>query len=200
MSKNNGISSARFIAVTGMLGAVAFVLMFFDFSVPFMPSFIKMDISDLPALLGAFAMGPVCGVLVELVKILIHLLVRGTSTGFVGEFSNFILGAAFVIPAGWIYKVKKTKKGAFWAAVIGALVMGIGSVFTNNFIVYPVYYNFMSKEVILAAYQAIVPSMKSILQCLICFNMPFTFIKGMLCVVITMLIYKPLRPILKGRD
>ena len=95
----------RYITVTAMLSAVAFILMFLDFSVPFMPGFIKMDISELPALIGAFSMGPACGVIVCLVKNLLHLLI--TTTGGVGELSNFSLGAVFVLTAGLIYKTKK---------------------------------------------------------------------------------------------
>jgi riboflavin transporter len=195
--KNNNV---RFMVVTAMLSAVAFALMFIDFSVPFMPSFIKMDISDLPALLGSFAMGPVSGIVIELIKNCLSILIKGTSTGYVGELSNFILGCLFVIPAGWIYKVKKTKKSAILAAIIGALAMGIGSFVTNYFLVYPIYYNFMPKEAILQAYQAIVPAVKSIEQCLLFFNVPFTLIKGMISVVITIFIYKPLSPIIKGRS
>ena len=195
--KNNNV---RFMVVTAMLSAVAFALMFIDFSVPFMPSFIKMDISDFPALLGSFAMGPVSGIVIELIKNCLSILIKGTSTGYVGELSNFILGCLFVIPAGWIYKVKKTKKSAILAAIIGALAMGIGSFVTNYFLVYPIYYNFMPKEAILQAYQAIVPAVKSIEQCLLFFNVPFTLIKGMISVVITIFIYKPLSPIIKGRQ
>lgn len=189
--------NVRYITVTAMLSAVAFILMFFDFSVPFMPAFIKMDLSELPALIGAFAMGPICGTFVCLIKNLLHLTI--TSTGGVGELSNFILGASFVIPAGLIYKHKKTKVSAIIAALVGAICMALLSVVTNNFIIYPVYYNFMAKDVILAAYQAIIPSMKSILQCLVCFNMPFTFVKGMLSVIITLVVYKPISPIIKGK-
>ncbi len=95
-----------------MLSAVAFILMFLDFSVPFMPAFIEMDISELPALIGAFSFGPVCGVIVCLVKNLMHLLI--TTTGGVGEISNFILGAVFVFPAGWIYKRKNGRFSVLW--------------------------------------------------------------------------------------
>ena len=190
--------TARYMTVTAMLSAVAFILMFFDFSVPVMPSFIKMDLSDLPELIGAFAMGPVCGVLVALIKNLLHLTI--SSTGGVGELSNFLLGAAFVLPAGLIYKSKKTKTRALAGAVAGAVIMGVFSIVSNYFMVYPFYYNFMAEEAILAAYQAILPGMKSILQCLICFNMPFTMVKGLISVAITMLVYKPLSPILKGRQ
>ncbi|MCR5272424.1 MAG: ECF transporter S component [Lachnospiraceae bacterium] len=188
----------RFMAVTAMLSAVAFILMFLDFSVPVAPSFLKMDISELPALIAAFSMGPVSGVVVCLIKNLLHLTI--TSTGGVGELCNFLLGVAFVVPAGFIYRVKKTKKGAIAGALIGTVIMGVFSIPLNYFLTYPVYYNFMSEEVILTLYQAIVPSMKSILQCLVCFNMPFTMVKGLLSVIITMLVYKPLSPIIKGRN
>lgn len=184
------------LTMTAMLSAIAFVLMFLDFSVPFMPSFIKMDLSELPALIGAFAMGPVSGVMICLVKNLLHLFM--TSTGGVGELSNFILGASFVLPAGLIYKKWKGKKSAVAGAVAGAVLMAVISVFSNYFIVYPVYYNFMPQETILTAYQKIFPGVKNILECLIVFNAPFTFIKGLFSVIITMVIYKPLSPFLKG--
>ena len=179
-----------------MLSAVAYILMFLDFSVPFMPAFIKMDLSELPALIGSFAMGPLCGVVVCLIKNVLHLFI--TTTGGVGELSNFILGVAFVLPAGLIYKHKKNRKSAPIGSLTGGAFMGIFSIVSNYFLVYPVYYNFMPEEVILAAYQAILPSVKNILQCLICFNMPFTIIKGMFSVVITFLTYKHISPILKG--
>lgn len=198
---NRGLKAAgqvnvRYLTVTAMLSAVAYILMFLDFSVPFMPSFIKMDLSELPALIGSFAMGPVCGVLICLIKNILHLFI--TSTGGVGELSNFILGVAFVLPAGLIYRHKKTKTTALAGSLAGAFIMGIFSIISNYFLVYPVYYNFMDKDLILAAYQAILPSMKSILQCLICFNMPFTIVKGLLSVVITFFTYKHISPILKG--
>lgn len=191
-------SKTRKITVTGMLSAIAFILMYLDFSVPLMPSFIKMDISELPALIGSFALGPVSGVIICLIKNLLHLM--KTSTGGVGELSNFILGAAFVFTAGIIYKKNNTKKGALIGSLLGALAMAVISVFTNYFIVYPIYTNFMPMEAIIGAYQAILPSADSLLKCLIIFNVPFTFIKGMISVVITFLIYKRLSPILKGSE
>lgn len=194
----NQLVNVRYITVTGMLSAIAFILMYFNFKVPFMPSFISLDISELPALIGSFAMGPVCGVVVCLIKNLLHLAI--SKTMLIGELSNFILGASFVATAGLIYKFKKTKKGAVIGAFTGALVMGLFSIVSNYFVVYPMYYNFMPKEVILAAYQAIFSGVDSILECLIVFNAPFTFMKGCISVVITLLVYKPLSPILKGRQ
>ncbi len=190
--------SVRKLTGTAMLSAIAYVLMFLDFSVPFMPSFIKMDLSELPALIGAFAYGPVAGVVICLVKNVIHLMI--TTTGGVGELSNFLLGASFVLVAGGVYRFKKSRKGALIGSVLGAFVMGIFSIISNYFLVYPIYYNFMPQDAILAAYQLIFSGVKNILQCLIVFNAPFTFIKGMLSVVITFIIYKRISPILKGNE
>lgn len=190
-------SYVHFITLTGILSAAAFVLQLIEFPIPLMPSFIKLDFSDLPALLGAFSAGPLSGVLIELIKNLLHCTVSG-SFG-VGELSNFILGAIFVGTAGLMYKRKKTKKSALIASITGAIVMGALSFVTNLYVVYPVYYNFMPKEVIVAAYQAILPSVDSIEKCLLIFNVPFTIVKGFLNVILCFLIYKPLSPILKGR-
>lgn len=190
-------SKVRILTGTAMLSAIAYILMFLDFSVPFMPSFIKMDLSELPALIGAFAYGPIAGAVICLIKNLIHLTI--TTTGGVGELSNFLLGASFVVVAGAIYRVKKNRMGALAASVIGAAVMAIFSVISNYFLVYPIYYNFMPEEVILSAYQAIFSGVNSILECLVVFNMPFTFVKGLLDVVVTFLVYKRLSPILKGK-
>ena len=190
--------SVRKLTGTAMLSAIAYVLMFLDFSVPFMPSFIKMDLSERPALIGAFAYGPVAGVVICLVKNVIHLMI--TTTGGVGELSNFLLGASFVLVAGGVYRFKKSRKGALIGSVLGAFVMGMFSIISNYFLVYPIYYNFMPQDAILAAYQLIFSGVKNILQCLIVFNAPFTFIKGMISVVITFIIYKRISPILKGNE
>lgn len=195
-AKNAKRIDIRTITGTGMLSAIAYALMFLDFSVPFMPSFIKMDLSELPALIGSFAYGPISGVIICLIKNLIHLTI--SSTGGVGELSNFLLGASFVLVAGFIYKWKKTRKGALIGSVAGAFTMAVFSVFSNYFLVYPIYYNFMPQDSILAAYQVIFSGVNNILECLIVFNAPFTFIKGIFSVIITFLIYKRLSPILKG--
>ena len=180
----------RNIAVAAMLSAVAFVLQYIEVPIPIMPSFIK--------LLGAFVLGLLYGVVIELVKNLIHMAV--SQSMFVGELSNFILGAAFTCTAGLIYKHKKTKVTAFVGGVAGAAVMALVSIISNYFVVYPVYYNFMPEEVILGMYQVIFSGVNSILECLLVFNLPFTFVKGLLSVLVTMLIYKPLSPIMKGRQ
>ncbi len=190
--------SMRKLTGTAMLSAIAYVLMFLDFSVPFMPSFIKMDLSELPALIGSFAYGPVAGVIICLIKNVLHLFI--TTTGGVGELSNFLLGASFVLVAGGVYHFKKIRTGALIGSVLGAVLMGLFSILSNYYLVYPIYYNFMPKEAILSAYQLIFSGVHNILECLIVFNAPFTCIKGLLSVVITFLIYKRLSPILKGNE
>ena len=198
LTTNHQKVGIRYIAVTGVLSAIAFVLQLIEIPVPLlMPTFIKFDFSDLPALIGAFAMGPVCGVIVELLKNVIHILDSG-SFG-VGELSNFLLGAVFVGVAGLVYRFNKNKKGAVIGSLAGAVAMAAFSFPSNLFVVYPVYYNFMPKDTIIAAYQAILPSVKSIEQCLLIFNVPFTFVKGMADVLVTFLIYKHISPLLKGR-
>ncbi len=191
-------SRSRYIAVTGILAAVAFLLQFLEFPLPMLiPPFIKFDFSDLPALIGAFSLGPVCGIIIEFIKNLLHTTTSG-SFG-VGELSNFLLGAVFVGVAGLIYKKNTTKKGAVIASFAGAVAMAVASLPLNYLIVYPVYYKvFAPEEVVLGAYQAILPSMKSMFQSLVVFNMPFTFVKGLADVLITFLLYKRISPVIKG--
>ena len=192
-------TNTRKLTSVAMLSAVSTVLMFFSFNVPLMPSFIKMDLSELPALIAAFTFGPISGVTVCFIKNLVNVFF--TTTGGVGEISNFLLGAMFVAPAGFIYQKMKTKKGAMIASVVGAATMAGLSVFTNYYVVYPVYSNLMAPmEAILGAYRAINPNVETLMDALLWFNMPYTFIKGMLSVVITMFIYKPLAPILRGKN
>lgn len=186
------------MTLTAMLAAIAVILMYMEIPVPFMPGFIKLDISDLPALFGSFIYGPLCGVFICLVKNVLHSF--ATNTMFVGEISNFILGCAFVIPAGLIYKKKSDKKGAVIASVTGTVAMSLLSIVSNYFFVYPIYYNFMPKDVILKAYQAIFPGVHSILQALVVFNVPFTMLKGLISVVIAWLLYLPLAPMMRIKD
>lgn len=195
----NSTTKVRALTGTAMLGAVAAVLMYLEFPIPIMPAFVKLDVSELPALISSFAYGPVSGVLVCLIKNLIKL--PSTSTAAVGELFNFVMGALFVGVAGIVYKRNKTRKGAIVGALLGALVMAVVSVPYNYFIVYPAYvvmYH-LPLEAIIGMYQAINPSVDGLLTCLLVFNLPFTFVKGVLDAVLCFLIYKPLSPILHGR-
>ena len=190
----------RKVAVTAIMAAIAAVLIEFpSFPIPaIMPGFIKFDFSELPALLTSFSLGPQWAIVVCLIKNMVSLL--STSTGGVGELSNFLLSCAFVVPAGFIYRKVKTRTGAFLGSLTGALTMAGLGVLTNYFVVYPIYANLMGgMDNIVRAYQVILPSTDSLIECLLIFNLPFTFVKGMVSVLITFLIYKKISPILKGK-
>ena len=188
-------SRARKMVIASMLGAISTVLMMLEFSVPVMPDFIKLDISEFPALLASFALGPVYGIAVCFIKNLIHLFV--TTTVGVGELSNFLLGAAFVVPAGIVYNRDKTRKGALIGAVVGAVSMAVLSLPINLFITYPVFAQlFIPMETIISMYSALLSSVNTLPMALIIFNLPFTFVKGLINVLIVFLIYKRLSPIL----
>ena len=190
------------LTVAALLSAVAAVLQFVEFSIPVVPSFIKLDISDLPALLGTFSLGPVYGIAIQFVKNLLHLPF-GTSAG-VGELSNFLLGAVFAFIAGLIYQRRKSRGSALWGSLAGAAAMALVSLPINYFIVYPAYVVLygMPLEGIVGMYEAIlgavahVPTQNALLNCLLVFNVPFTLCKGILDVALCFLIYKPLSPLL----
>ncbi len=187
----------RYITATAVLSALSTVLMMLSFSVPFMPSFLKLDFSELPALIASFSMGPVSGVLVCLIKNLLNL--PFSTTGGVGELCNFLLGACFVLPAGLIYRFRKNRRTALLAALFGAMAMAFASLPLNYFISYPMYMKFLPLEQIIGMYQAIFPGVNGLFQCLLIFNVPFTFLKGLLDTILTFLVYKRISPLIHGR-
>ena len=194
---DNKVISIRKLTVTAIMSAISAVLMFLEFSIPIVPSFLKFDFSDLPAVITSFALGPVWGVIVELLKNLIHL--PFTHTSGVGELANFIIGALLVFPAGLVYKLKKDRTGAVIGSLAGAFIAAAVSIPVNLFITYPFYTNFMPMEAIIGMYKAILPAADTLIKALIIFNVPFTFVKGMICVVLTFLVYKKLSPVIKGK-
>lgn len=189
---NRQSSRSRLITGCGMLAAVAVVLQYIEISLPFLPSFLKLDLSDLPELLGAYAYGPVAGLVITAVKNLIHMLVSQTLG--VGELSNFLLGAVFSVLAGMLYQWKKSKKQALLAGLVASVAMAAVSFPVNLYVIYPMYYQVMGfpQDVILNMYQVILPTVTSIPQALLIFNVPLTLVKGLLCLLFSMWIYKPL--------
>ncbi len=185
------------MAVIAVMAALSIVLMMLNFSVPIVPSFLKIDFSTLPALLTSFALSPLAGGAVALITNLVNLLF--TKTAGVGELSNFILSASFVVSAGLVYRFLKTRKGALLGSVVGVLFAASMSFPVNFFITYPFYFKVMGKETIFAMYQALFPALDTLPKMLVCVNVPFTAFKYLLVAIITFFVYKPLSPILKGK-
>lgn len=196
--KEKRMRLTKFISVIGIMGAVGFVLMLLEFPLPFLiPAFIKFDVSELPALITAFAYGPVSGVLVCLIKNLLHL--PFTTSNCIGELSNFILGAIFVGVAGLVYKRSKSRKSAFLGTVLGAVIMAAISIPSNYYIVYPAFsviYK-LPMEAILGMYKALLPAADNLWKALLIFNLPFNFAKGMVDAGVCFLVYKRISPLLK---
>jgi riboflavin transporter FmnP len=188
----------RKFALSAILGAMGFVLMLLEFPMPFIiPSFIKFDFSEIPAVIASFAYGPLYGILVCLLKNLLHLFV--TSSMGVGELSNFILGAVFVGVAGLVYKRIHTRSGALIGTILGAFLMAVISIFTNYFVVYPAYVVIygMPMEAILGMYKALLPAANNLFKALVIFNLPFNFFKGLVDALVCFAVYKRISPILK---
>lgn len=198
IQKKSSIQNVRMLTMTAVLSAIAFVLAFFEFPVPLSPSFARMDLSDLPALIGAFAYGPAAGILIELVKNALQLLT--SSTGGIGELANFIMGSSFVVAAGLIYKFHKTKKTAMIACLIASVVMGIVAAIVNYFILLPVFEAFMPLDQLIASFGEFIPFIKTKLDVVLFNAFPFNLLKGIGISIVTMLLYKRLTPILKGRQ
>lgn len=198
IQKKSSIQNVRTLTMTAVLSAIAFVLAFFEFPVPLSPSFARMDLSDLPALIGAFAYGPAAGILIELVKNVLQLLT--SSTGGIGELANFVMGSSFVAAAGLIYKFHKTKKTAMLACLIASVVMGIVAAIVNYFILLPVFEAFMPLDQLIASFGEFIPFIKTKLDVVLFNAFPFNLLKGIGISIVTMLLYKRLTPILKGRQ
>lgn len=190
------VSKTRKLTAAAILAAAAYLLAFLEFPVPLTPAFARMDLSDLPALIGAFAFGPVTGVMVELVKNLLGLMT--SSTGGVGELANFLMGASYVFTAGVVYKHRKTKRMALIGGVAGSIAMGIMAAITNYFILLPMFEQFMPLEEIIAAFGEFIPFIHTKLDVVLYNAFPFNVLKGLVITAVTMLIYKKLSHILKG--
>lgn len=198
-TKKRAKLGAREIAIIGMLGAIAVVLMLFEIPLPFAPSFYEIDFSEVPVLVGCFALGPVAGVLIELVKIVLNLLINGTATAGVGELANFVIGCSFCVPAGLIYRAKKTKKGAVVGLVSGTLIMAFLGCFINAYIMLPAYAKAFKLPIdtLVAMGSEVNSGITDLFTFVIMAVLPFNLLKGVLVSAIVLLIYKKISPILK---
>ena len=191
--------NTKMIAQIGMLGAIAVVLMLFEIPLPFAPSFYEIDFSEVPVLIGCFTMGPMAGVLIELIKIILNLCINGSVTAGVGELANFVIGCALVLPAAFIYKRKKTKKAAIIGLVTGTLFMTISGCFINAYVMLPTYAKAfgMPIEALVEMGSAVNASITDLFTFVMFAVVPFNLLKGVLVSIIVLLIYKKISPILK---
>ena len=190
----------RTMVQIGMLSAVAVILMAFEVPLFFAPSFYKIDFSEVPVLLGSFAMGPVAGVIIELLKILIHMLIQGTSTAGVGDLGNFIVGCAFVLPAAFIYKHKKTRKNAIVGMIVGTVFMAVLGCVINAYVLLPTYATAfgMPLDSLVAMGTAVNSHITSLFTFVVLAVAPFNLLKGALVSIVVFLVYKRISPILKA--
>lgn len=203
--KRDGITerilSTRKITMIGLFSAIAVILFLFEFPIPFIaPPFYELDFSEIPALVGAFAFGPVAGVMIELCKVLLKLVIKGTSTAFVGDLANFAVGCSLVLPASIIYMFKKTKKTAVLSCVAGSVFMTVFGTAFNGIYLLPAFSKLygMDINVIIKMGTEIHSSINNITT-FVCFAVaPMNIIKSVAASVVTLLIYKPLSPILKN--
>ena len=197
MRKSLTVKNITRIAILATLGAI---LMLIDFPIFVAPGFYKMDLGDLPCLIGAFAMGPVPALFIQIIKILLKMLFKPTSTAFIGEIAAFIFSSSYCLSASIIYQNNKTKKGAVKALIIGSIVMIIVSVLANYLFIIDAYSKLygMPLEAIIGLGQAIFPIINSKLSFVLCCVLPFNIIKVICVDLFTMLLYKHISPILKA--
>ena len=195
------ILDARSVVMTGMFSAIALILFLFEFPLPFAPAFYEVDFSELPVLIGTFAFGPVAGVMIEFCKILLKLVIKGTSTAFVGDLANFVIGCSLLLPASFVYEWKKTKKGAVLAVIAGTLSMTIfGSLFNAVYLLptFATLYG-IPMEGLIGMGTAVNPAITDITT-FVCFAVaPLNLLKGGAVSFVTMLVYKPLHVMMKSR-
>lgn len=196
------ILNTRKVAMIGMFSALAAILMLFEIPLFFAPGFYKLDFSELPILIGTFAFGPAAGVLMEFVKLLLKLLIKGTSTAFVGELANFAVGCSFILPASALYAFRKSKKSAILACVLGTAVMTVFGTAFNAVYLLPAFAKMygMPLDAILEMGAKVNPLVEpgSIVSFVAACVAPLNLIKGTAVSVITLLVYKPLSPIIKN--
>lgn len=199
MTNNKTTTSVRKLVQIGMLSAIAVVLMLFEIPLPFAPSFYEIDFSEVPVMIGCFVMGPAAGVVIELIKILLNLIINGTITAGVGEAANFVIGCCMCVPAGLIYKYRRTRNGALLGMIVGTLVMTIVGCFINAYIMLPTYAAAFQMPIdsLVAMGTAINANITDLFTFVVLAVAPFNLLKGGLVSLIVYLIYKKIRPIFK---
>lgn len=197
-NKKLGISEISKISI---LSAISFMLMFVKFPLPFSPNFIEMDIAELPALIGGFSMGPFAGFLIVCIKLILNIIIKGTTTFYVGDLSNLIVSSTFVIITAVIYKKYKTKKSAIIALIIGSIAMSIVATISNSFFIFPLYAKILKLDlnVFVNMVSKINPLVKNYFTLMLFSILPFNLVKTFVTSFITSILYKKISPILKTK-
>lgn len=190
--------SLKTITKIAILSAIATLLMLLEFPLGFAPDFYKIDISEVAVLVGAFSLGPVAGVCIELIKILLNFIFNGTITSGIGELANFIIGCAFIVPASAIYWRHRTRKSAFIGMAVGTLSLCIVGTAINYFLLLPLYASIfgMPIEALIGMGTAINPKITDLFSFVLLAVFPFNLIKGAVVSVLTALLYKRMSVIL----
>lgn len=192
-------SKVRTMAQVGMLSAIAVVLMLFEVPLPFAPAFYEIDFSEVPVLVGCFAMGPAAGVAIEFLKILLNFAINGTATAGVGEIANFLIGCSLVVPAALIYKFKKTRTGAIVGMAAGTVFMTAVGCLLNAFVLLPTYAAAFGMPIdgLVQMGTAVNSAIDSLTTFVLFAVAPFNLLKGVLVSLIVFLIYKKISPVFK---
>ena len=192
-------NSTKVLTRIAILSAVAFILMLFEFPLPFIPFFYKMDFSEAAVLIGGFAMGPGAAVVIEALKNLLYFWIHGSMTGGVGEIANFIVGCALCVPASFIYYKQKSKKNAEKGMLFGSMLMIVAGVLANYYILLPLFAKIndnYSADNIVALGNALIPAIHNMFDFVLLATAPFNAIKAALVCAVTMIVYKRISPIL----
>ena len=196
------IGSAQKAAFIGLFSAVSGVLMLFEIPLFFAPAFYKIDLSEIPVLMSAFYLGPVAGVVTELFKIIVKIMLKGTTTAFVGDFANFVIGCSFVLPAAIIYHIKKNKNTALIGMAAGTVCMSVfGSLFNAVYLLPTFAVQFgLPLDVIIAMGTAINPAITSVSTLVLFAVVPFNILKGVVVSILTFFLYKRVECVLFRKD
>lgn len=197
--KQNKLLSTRTLTVVGLLSGVAAILMLFEIPLWFAPNFYEIDLSEVPILIAAFALGPVAGVLAELIKILLNFIFNGTDTIGVGELANFLIGCSLVVPSAIVYMRKKSKKAAYIGMIIGTIIMVIVGSVLNAYLLLPFYSKMygIPMEGLIQAGTAVNPLINSVSTFVLFAVVPFNLLKGIVVSLVTGLLYTKISHVIK---
>lgn len=184
-----------------MLSAIAVVLMLFEIPLPFAPAFYQIDFSEVPVLVGCFAIGPTAGAAIEFLKILLNFAINGTVTAGVGEAANFLIGCALVVPAGLIYQRKRTRQRAVAGMLVGTILMTAAGCILNAYVLLPTYAKAfgMPMEVLVDMGSKVNGSITDLFTFVMFAVAPFNLLKGIVVSMIVFIIYKKISPVFKMR-